>query len=95
MRLLLYAYAIGESSSWRAERATYDNVAFRYLADRSLSGSRHDLKFSDRSIWRASADCLCSPCSCVNGGGWGTLLSVAPTASKYEPAQIEELCKVD
>lgn len=31
-RLLLYAYAIGESSSRRIEQATYDNVAFRYLA---------------------------------------------------------------
>lgn len=31
-RVLLYAYAIGESSSRRIEKATYDNVAFRYLA---------------------------------------------------------------
>jgi transposase len=31
-RLLIYGYAIGESSSRRIERATYDNVAFRYLA---------------------------------------------------------------
>ncbi len=31
-RLLLYGYAIGESSSRRIEQATYDNVAFRYLA---------------------------------------------------------------
>src|ERR1700736_6199603 len=30
-RLLLYGYAIGESSSRRIEQATYDNVAFRYL----------------------------------------------------------------
>src|SRR5436305_1726964 len=30
--LLLYGYAIGESSSRRLEQATYDNVAFRYLA---------------------------------------------------------------
>jgi transposase len=31
-RLLLYGYAIGESSSRRLEQATYDSVAFRYLA---------------------------------------------------------------
>jgi transposase len=31
-RLLLYGYSIGESSSRRIEKATYDNVAFRYLA---------------------------------------------------------------
>lgn len=31
-RLLLYGYAIGESSSRRIEQATHDNVAFRYLA---------------------------------------------------------------
>jgi len=31
-RLLLYGYAIGESSSRQIEQATYDNVAFRYLA---------------------------------------------------------------
>jgi transposase len=31
-RLLLYGYATGESSSRRIEQATYDNVAFRYLA---------------------------------------------------------------
>jgi transposase len=31
-RLLLYGYAIGESSPRRIEQATYDNVAFRYLA---------------------------------------------------------------
>ena len=31
-RLLLYGYAIGESSSRRIEQATYDDVAFRYLA---------------------------------------------------------------
>ena len=30
-RLLLYGYAIGESSSRRLEQATYDSVAFRYL----------------------------------------------------------------
>jgi len=31
-RLLLYGYAIGESSSRRIEQATYDSIAFRYLA---------------------------------------------------------------
>jgi transposase len=31
-RLLLYGYSIGEPSSRRIEQATYDNVAFRYLA---------------------------------------------------------------
>ena len=31
-RLLLYGYAIGASSSRRIEQATYDDVAFRYLA---------------------------------------------------------------
>lgn len=31
-RVLLYGYAIGESSSRRIEQATFDNVAFRYLA---------------------------------------------------------------
>ena len=31
-RLLLYAYAVGEPSSRRIEQATYDDVAFRYLA---------------------------------------------------------------
>ncbi len=31
-RLLLYGYSIGESSSRRIEQATYDDVAFRYLA---------------------------------------------------------------
>jgi transposase len=31
-RVLLYGYAIGESSSRRIEQATYDDVAFRYLA---------------------------------------------------------------
>jgi transposase len=31
-RLLLYGYAIGEWSSRRLEQATYDSVAFRYLA---------------------------------------------------------------
>lgn len=31
-RLLLYGYCIGISSSRRIERATYDDVAFRYLA---------------------------------------------------------------
>ena len=32
VRLLLYGYAIGLTSSRRIEKATYDNVAFRYLA---------------------------------------------------------------
>ena len=31
-RLLLYGYCIGISSSRKLEKATYDNVAFRYLA---------------------------------------------------------------
>lgn len=31
-RLLLYGYAIGVTSSRRIERATYDDLAFRYLA---------------------------------------------------------------
>src|SRR5207248_9136863 len=31
-RLLLYGYSIGVTSSRRIERATYDDVAFRYLA---------------------------------------------------------------
>jgi len=31
-RVLLYGYAIGESSSRRIEQATYEDVAFRYLA---------------------------------------------------------------
>jgi transposase len=31
-RLLLYGYSIGEASSRRIEQATYDDVAFRYLA---------------------------------------------------------------
>ena len=31
-RLLLYGYCIGINSSRRIEKATYDNVAFRYLA---------------------------------------------------------------
>ena len=31
-RLLLYGYSIGVTSSRAIERATYDNVAFRYLA---------------------------------------------------------------
>jgi transposase len=31
-RLLLYGYCIGTSSSRKLEKATYDNVAFRYLA---------------------------------------------------------------
>jgi transposase len=31
-RLLLYGYCIGESNSRRIEKATYDSVAFRYLA---------------------------------------------------------------
>lgn len=31
-RLLLYGYSIGKSSSRRIEEATYDKVAFRYLA---------------------------------------------------------------
>jgi transposase len=31
-RLLLYGYSIGMTSSRAIERATYDNVAFRYLA---------------------------------------------------------------
>ena len=35
-RLLLYGYAMGESSSRRIEQATYDNVAFRYLAPISI-----------------------------------------------------------
>ncbi|PYY16185.1 MAG: hypothetical protein DMG61_04970 [Acidobacteria bacterium] len=32
MRLLLYGYSIGVTSSRAIEKATYDNVAFRYLA---------------------------------------------------------------
>src|SRR5438132_2074370 len=31
-RLLLYGYATGRTSSRRIEQATYDDVAFRYLA---------------------------------------------------------------
>ena len=31
-RLLLYGYSIGESSSRRIEQATYDDLAFRYMA---------------------------------------------------------------
>ena len=31
-RLLLYGYCIGINSSRKIEKATYDNVAFRYLA---------------------------------------------------------------
>jgi transposase len=31
-RLLLYAYATGHTSSRRIEQATYDDLAFRYLA---------------------------------------------------------------
>jgi transposase len=32
VRLLLYAYSIGQPSSRRIERATYDDLAFRYLS---------------------------------------------------------------
>ena len=32
VRLLLYAYCVGEASSRKMEKATYDDVAFRYLA---------------------------------------------------------------
>ena len=31
-RLLLYAYCLGQSSSRRIEKATYDDLGFRYLA---------------------------------------------------------------
>ena len=32
VRLLVYGYAVGQRSSRRIERATYDEVPFRYLA---------------------------------------------------------------
>jgi transposase len=44
-RLLLYGYAIGESSSRRIEQATYDNLAFPLSGRRSASRSRHHCEF--------------------------------------------------
>jgi transposase len=47
-RLLLYGYAVGVSSSRRIERATHDDVAFRYLAANqhpdhaSIAAFRHE-----------------------------------------------------
>jgi len=47
-RLLLYGYAVGVTSSRRIERATHDDVAFRYLAANqhpdhaSIAGFRHE-----------------------------------------------------
>jgi transposase len=68
-RLLLYSYAIGESSSRRIEQATYDNVAFRYLSA-DQHPDHETIANSDSSIWRAWADCLCRPCGCVKEQDW-------------------------
>ncbi len=55
-RLLLYGYAIGESSSRRLEQATYDSVAFRYLtADQHPD---HDTIANFRQQHLESLSCL-------------------------------------
>ncbi|MEO8029176.1 MAG: IS1182 family transposase [Bryobacteraceae bacterium] len=52
-RLLLYAYAMGRTSSRAIERATYDDVAFRYLA-----ADRHPDHDTIATFRRAHLDAL-------------------------------------
>jgi hypothetical protein len=47
-RVLLYGYCIGITSSRKIEKATYDNVAFRYLSADLASRPRYPGCFSER-----------------------------------------------
>src|SRR5947209_17469348 len=59
--ILVYGYATGIFSSRKLERATYDSVAFRFVAAKRSSRPRHDrdlqaaLSRGDRSSIRSSA----------------------------------------
>jgi len=57
-RLLLYGYCIGISSSRKIEKATYDNVAFRYLAADQHPDHDTWLVFG-RSTWTHWLACSC------------------------------------
>jgi transposase len=45
VRLLIYGYCRGVASSRRIERATYEDVAFRYLAADQHPDHEHDRRF--------------------------------------------------
>jgi len=68
-RLLLYGYMVGIRSSRRLEKATYEDVAFRYLtADQHPD---HDSIAEFRRVHlEALEDCSCKPCNCVKKPGW-------------------------
>ena len=59
-RLLLYGYCIGITSSRKIEKATYDDLAFRYLSADQHPTTIRWLHF-DRSIWRHCPACSYRP----------------------------------
>jgi transposase len=98
-RLLLYGYAIGESSSRRIEQATYDDVAFRYLAadqhpdhDTIASFRQQHLERLGRLFVQALQ--MCQKAGLVKLGHVaidGT--KVAANASKHKSMSYEKLCE--
>src|SRR5215469_3891761 len=100
-RLLLYGYAIGESSSWRIEQATYDNLAFRYLA--ADQHPDHDTIANFRQQQLESLGCLfvqalqlCQKAGLVKLGHVaidGTKLEA--NASRYKSMSYTKLSKLE
>lgn len=98
-RLLLYGYSIGESSSRRIEQATYDDVAFRYLAadqhpdhDTIASFRQQHLERLGRLFVQALQ--LCQKAGLVKLGQVaidGTKLEA--NASRHKSMSYEKLCE--
>jgi transposase len=65
VRLLLYGYCIGVTSSRKIEQATYDNVAFRYL-----SADQHPDHDTLAAFRQEHRNCLSKPCGCVKRQAW-------------------------
>jgi transposase len=68
-RLLLYGYSIGVTSSRAMEKATFDNVAFRYLAADQHPDHDTIVSFRQQHL-EALAGCSCKHCDCVIKLDW-------------------------
>ena len=60
--LLFYGYATGVFSSRKIEKATYENLAFRFVAG-ACSRTTTRLPTFARRFWPSSKTCLCKSCS--------------------------------
>ena len=68
VKLLVYGYAVGVSSSRKLERATFEDVAVRMLC----ADQHPDFRSVGLFVFaiEALSGCLCSRCGCAGRRGW-------------------------